>query len=320
MQTNTTGGASASELLAGKIAEAIARGEDPLGDNDDLETESGTDEVDDATNGETATQAAAETTESQTATDTAAAGAEGTGAAETTAEKKTDELDAEALAAVAAGELDVEPEVLEVSSKDFKAERAKLATDEDAVEDRWAKGELTDPERRAELRKLRDQQDALTREETTAQTIADMNRQTQQRYQVGVLTSLAAESKAAGQLDYSDAKVGAAFDRMLQAVAGDPENQGKTFKELTRLAHEGLCAVRGVRAAPPPTAAAQASAPAAAARKTPTAPTTLRTLPTAATPNTGGDALDALANLKGQDYQAAFDRLSPAQKARLLED
>jgi hypothetical protein len=298
MQLNTTGGASASEVLASKVAEAIARGEDPLGDNDDPEDQAGAAETEDTS----------ETTE--------------TAAEETTAGAAEGEGDAEALAAVAGDQLDEEPEVLQVSDKDFKAERQKLAEAEDSIEDRWAKGELTDEDRRKELRGLREQQTELIREETQAQTIADMNRQAQVRHQTRVLTTLAAESKAAGQLDYSDAKVGAAYDRMLHAVAGDPANEGKNFQQLARLAHDALCAVRGVKAAPAAAAspAASPAAPAAGKRTTPAVPTTLRTLPSASTPNTGGDALDALANLKGQEYQDAFNRLSPAQKARMLDE
>jgi hypothetical protein len=45
----------------------------------------------------------------------------------------------------------------------------------------------------------------------------------------------------------------------------------------------------------------------------------LRDLPAASTPHTGGSALDAMGNLKGQAYQDAFNRLSPAQQAQLLD-
>jgi hypothetical protein len=328
MQMNTTGGQSASEVLASKIAEAIARGEDPLGDNDDPDDEGGATESDAAASEEAdaaADVAAAAASQADGETDAAAAAGAEAAAADTQAVPKDEPaLDAEALAAVAGDDLDVEPDVLQVSDKDFKAERQKLAAAEDAIEERWAKGELTDEDRRKELRGLRDQQTELIREETQAQTIADMNRQALVRHQTRVLTSLAADSKAAGQLDYSDAKVGAAYDRMLHAVAGDPANEGKTFQQLARLAHDALCAVRGVKAAPAPAAAASPAespaAPAAGKRTTPAVPTTLRTLPSASTPNTGGDALDALANLKGQDYQDAFNRLSPAQKARMLDE
>jgi hypothetical protein len=46
---------------------------------------------------------------------------------------------------------------------------------------------------------------------------------------------------------------------------------------------------------------------------------TLRTLPSAATPNSGGNVLDNLSKLKGQAYQDAFAKLTPAQKAALTD-
>lgn len=325
MQTNTTT-TSPSEAIATQAAEALARGEDPFGD-DETNDSAAAGANDDAAAAEAAAAAAA--TEQAAATeaaaaDTTTAGADAAAAAAaadaTTAAKPgaDDALDAEALAAVAAD--DDPPESLEVSAKDFKAERQRIADAEDAVEQKWTKGELSDDDRVRELRKLRDETGDLIREETQAQTLADVNRQNAVRYQAKVLRSLAADSKAAGQLDYSDAKVGSAYDAMLGAVSSDPENAGKNFNQLARLAHDALCAARGVKGA---AAASPAPAPAAATAKRaapPPPPVTLRTLPSASTPNTGGDALEALGNLKGQDYQDAFNNLSPAQKARLLDE
>ncbi len=304
----------ASEALAAKIDEAIARGEDPLGDDEPLEVvpDEDDDDADDADTG----AADGEATEAGEGTQAAGEGDATTAAADST---KADEpaLDVEALEAIAADEPDAP--AFEVDKTDFKAERAKLSTDEKKIEDDWAAGNLSDAERGQKLLELRDRRDDLTRQETRAETIADLNRQQQQTYQTRVLRSIATQSKTAGQLDYSDAKVGSAYDAMLRAVAADPNNEGKKFHELAQLAHEALCATRGVKAAPAPTAAAATPA-APAARKSPAAPITLRDLPVAATPNTGGDALDALGKLEGQAYQEAYNRLSPAQQARLLDE
>lgn len=315
---------SQSEVIAQQTADAIAAGGDPLGDNDPIE------EVDDDQVGEPADDGGDEQTKASAAgadadgdDGAAAAAAAGDGddgkPAGEAAGAAEGELSAEALEAVAAGEPPLP--VLNVDKTDFAAERAKLTEQEQAIEDKWTAGDITDGDRNKQMAALRDQRDDLTRRQTRAETLDDMNRQQQMTYQTRVLRNLAEQSKKAGQLDYHDPKVGAAFDRMLSAVAGDPENEGKSYAEVAQLAHDALCAVRGVKTAA--VAAAPAAAPAAAAaaaRKPPAAPVTLRNLPAAATPNTGGDALQAISNLKGQAYQDAFARLSPAQKAELLDE
>ena len=65
-----------------------------------------------------------------------------------------------------------------------------------------------------------------------------------------------------------------------------------------------------------PGAAQAASKP--AQRGVPAVPPTLRGIPTAATPNSGGGVVEQMANLSGQAYEAAFSKLSPAQQAALL--
>ncbi len=306
---------SQSELIAQQTAEALAAGADPLGDNDPVEVVDDDGETIEQAETEETTEAAGKTeTEAAAAATEAAAGADGKPAAD--AGKTADELSAEALANVAADEPPVA--LLNVDTTDFKAERAKLTTKEQEIEDKWTAGDLTDAERNKQMAGLRDERDELTRLQTRAETLADMNKQRQVEHQSRVLRTLADSSKKAGQLDYSDAKVGAAFDRMLHAVAGDPDNASKSYAEIAQMTHDALCAARGVKpaaaAAPAP---AQAGAP--VARKAPDAPITLRNLPAAATPNTGGDQLQAMAHLKGQAYQDAFNRLSPAQQAALVD-
>lgn len=312
-----------SQALAASVDEALARGEDPLGDNDPLEVEQNEDDAQ-AGQGEQEQAAGADDVQAQQQ-EQEAAGSDADAGATQAADAGADTLqvddaalNAEALAAVAADDADPEPVQLATDTTDFKAERQKLEEKEDGIEAKWAAGELSDAERATQLRDLRKQQNDLTRQETRAETIAELNRQQLQAYQSRVLLAIATQSKAAGQLDYTDAKVGAAFDHMLHAVSADPGNEGKSFKELASLAHDALCATRGVKTTKE--AASPAPAPAAAPRKPPQAPVTLRSLPAASTPNTGGNAVDALGSLKGQDYQEAFSRLTPAQKAALLDE
>lgn len=316
---------SASEILAAKVEADIAAGEDPLGDNDplDVEAEGGSnveaaagDGADLDEEGEAGTDAG----DGDAAADGEAADSEGAEAGEGGGEDAP--LSQESLESIASDEPDIT--AFEVEKVDFKAKRADLATKEGEIDEKWTAGQMTDTERNKQLAALRDERDELTRQQTRAETIEDLNRQQLQSYQVRVLRNIASTSKKAGQLDYGDAKVGKAFDGMLQAVAADPDNDGKAFHELAQLAHEALCASRGVKATAAPAAAAKpAGTPAAtsapAARTAPKPPLTLRGLPAASTPHTGGNALDQLTGLKGQDFQTAFNRLSPAQQALLLD-
>lgn len=321
---------SASQKLATEVAAQIAAGEDPLGDNDPIEGEDegegAEQDGNEATEAEAAAgDAAGAENEGDDAAAATAAAAEASAAGDAGAEgAKPDHvadkaLDEAALRAVAEDDdLEDEPVAMAVPKIDFKAKAEEIEKRESEVEDSWTGGRLSDAERNAQLRQLRGERDQLTRDQARADTIADLNAQRAQDYQVKVLRNMANASKAAGQLDYSQPNVGAAFDRMLTAVAGDPDNAGKSFRDLAQLAHDALCASRGVKSvAAAPTPAAAPAAP--AGRTPPKAPITLRSLPTASTPNTGGSALDALANLKGQAYQDAFNRLTPAQKAQLLD-
>lgn len=323
---------SPSEALAAKVDQMIANGEDPLGDDEPLDAVS--DDDDDKDQQEATT---ANGVDDDPEIDEAAVAAEAAAAAASTAaevdapeaQKPPTEssqagakLDEEALRAVVEDddELDDVPAMLAVPKDDFKAKIEAVEGREAEIEAKWTDGKLTDAERNKELKEIRKEINELTRAQTRAETIAELNTQNAIAYQSKVLSKLAAASKAAGQLDYADAKNQAAFDRMLNAVAGDPDNSSKSFREIAQLAHDALCATRGLRAAVPTPTSSQAAAPAPQqVRKPPKPPVTLRDLPTASTPHTGGDALDALANLKGQDLQAAFNRMTPAQQAKMVD-
>ena len=47
---------------------------------------------------------------------------------------------------------------------------------------------------------------------------------------------------------------------------------------------------------------------------------TLRNVPAAAVANTGGGWMEQLAALSGQEYEAAYSKLTAAQRAQMLND
>lgn len=282
--------------------------------------------------------------------ETAKADEPGTSAAATTSEAteqpaaeeagESEELDPQALAAVAGETNERAPATYEVQAKDFAAERAALDTQEADVNKRWSDGELSDPEQAAELRKLRDQRDALLREEVRAETIADINRQNTRREQSATLANIRAASASAGEVDYSDDKNAAAFDNMLRAVINDPANENISFGEAAAKAHDALCAVRGIkRAAPAPAhASTPAPAPATAAQANTTAqaaaapaapaaektdqrkaiPPTLTGLPVAASAPIGNDFLTSLAAIDDPDAAEAALAAMPKQQREAI--
>jgi hypothetical protein len=208
----------------------------------------------------------------------------------------------------------VRPTYESPEARDFDAERKALRQSKADVQKQWSDGELSDEEYSAKTSEVDDKLDTLLTLKVQAETIENLNRQAVIQTQQQALQAISAASKKAGELDYSDAKVATAYDRMLGAVMADPDNGGKAFAELAQLAHDALCTTRGVKRS----VAQNTDAP--KPRDTPKMPTTLRGLPNAASSNTGGDRLEMLGRLSGQAYQEAFNKLSPAEKASLLDE
>lgn len=150
--------------------------------------------------------------------------------------------------------------------------------------------------------------------------LAEANAQTSAQVEASALTTLMNQSKTSGALDYfTDVKAQKQFDIALNMLQDDPDNAGKSFSDLIADAHASVLAVRGI--SKPAATPAAAAAPTPAAPRVPEAgPITLRGLPNASTPATGGTIGDALGRLKGADYQAAFSKLTPAQKAAMVDD
>lgn len=223
-------------------------------------------------------------------------------------------IDQTALETVANDDAAARPIYDRPEARDFDTERKALRGSKAEMQKQWNDGELSDEQYAAKIGEVDDQLDALLTAKVKADTIDDLNRQAVIQTQTQVLQSVRDASKKANELDYTDAKVATAYDRMLGAVMADPENGGKSFGELAQLAHEGLCAVRGVKRAAP---ASDVPRP---RRETPAVPTTLRGLPNAAASNTGGSRLEAVGRLTGPAYQEAFNKLSAAERATLLDE
>ena len=289
-----------AELEVAKTVEAeLAAGGDPYGDDEPL---------------------VAETIEVQANAAAQAQADEGGNSAPGALLPATDEQAPAGTAEEAAPEVVAEPQALPqytVDGTDFAAQRAALRAERREVEAKWASGELSDDDRATALDELQDKSDALLIEQTRASTLAEANAQAEQRAaesranaETAAMRAVAEAAKASGQIDYaSDIKAQKQFDVMFTAVKADPDNADKTSSQLVQEAHKAVLALRGIADKTP-----------AKERTAPPAPPTLRNLPNATTSNSGGTVADSIGRLTGAAYQAAFAKLTPAQKAALVDD
>ena len=149
--------------------------------------------------------------------------------------------------------------------------------------------------------------------------LAEANAQSMAQAENQATLALINSAKKSGELDYlADPKAQSQFDAFLTVGLADPDNAGKSYAELLSGAHANVLAYRGiVKAAGPLTTPVATKPP---ARTPEPAPMTLRGLPNASVPNTGGTVLDALGRLRGAEYQAAFSKLTAAQKSALIDE
>ena len=283
----------ATAAIGDEIRAAQERGEDPFGDDEPLV--------------KNLPQAADDTDHASGDDQTIDPPAEG-------AVDNENAIDQAALEAVASEDTPARPTYDIPEAHDFNAERKTLRGSKAEVLKQWNDGELSDEEYAAKTGEIDDQLDGLLIAKTQAETIENLNRQAVIQTQMQVLDAIRTSSKKANELDYADAKVATAYDRMLGAVMADPDNGGKNFADLAQLAHEGLCAVRGVKRA---VVVADSAKP---KRESPPVPPSLRGLPNASVANTGGSRIEAISRLTGQAYQDAFAKLSAAEKAQLLDE
>ena len=268
------------------IAAAEAAGQDPFGDDEPLETpaEDGADE----------SQAQDENEQEHTAADAPTADAPAAEAAQQEPEPEPAAL----------------PAYKAELPADHKAQRTELLQAKADAMRKLMDGEMTAEEFAAEEMRVTEALEDLAAARIRAETLQEANAQSQQAYQARTIQRLIAKTKA--EVDYAaDATAQKQFDTSLQVLAAQPDNAGKDFADLIEDAHKMVKAMRGVQT--------PAKAPAADRRPAGDVPVTLRSLPSASTPNTGG-VIEQIARLKGPAYEAAYAKLTPAQQAALLDE
>lgn len=205
------------------------------------------------------------------------------------------------------------------AARDFAAEFKTIKDAQAALTKQWRDGELSDDDYDARIAPLQDQRDALLVEQTKASTIETLNRQAVIQEQTKVLEGIKAASAAANQIDY-DTEEGAAnaFNAMYDAVAADPRNAGKPFAQLAPLAHQALCAARGILAAAPAPAPTPAPALAPNAKPKPVIPQTLHGMPVAGATPMGNEAMQTLTALDDPDAAESMLEAMPRSQREAL--
>lgn len=198
---------------------------------------------------------------------------------------------------------------------DYKQQRAQLLAERASAMREMMNGEMSAEDFAAVDARVSDTLEDLSAARIRAETLQEANAQAQQRYQQSLIQRLIARTKL--EVDYATTpEAQGQFDTALQVLAAQPANKDKDFGDLIDSAHAMVKAMRGV-ATPARVATATATAP--TRKPAGEAPVTLRSLPSASTPNTGS-VVDQLGRLRGAEYEAAFNKLSPAQKASLLDE
>ena len=192
---------------------------------------------------------------------------------------------------------------------DHKDKRAELVKAKADAMRKLLNGEVDADEFAAEDARISGELEELAAARIRAETLQDANRQASVLYQQQALKRLV--TKVKGDVDYAaDESARKQFDTALKVLAADGD--GRDFAELIDEAHAIVSARRGIATAKAPQAAPATRKPDG------TPPVTLRGIPSASTPNTGS-VVDQLARLNGPAYEAAYARLTPAQKASLLD-
>lgn len=263
------------------IAAAEAAGQDPFGDDEPLTVEAEADADQPATEAEAQAPA-----------------------------------DAEAEQAAEAAQQEPEPEPAALPAykaelpADHKAQRTELLQAKADAMRKLMDGEMTAEEFATEEMRVTEALEDLAAARIRAETLQEANAQSQQAYQARTIQRLIAKTKA--EVDYAaDTAAQQQFDTSLRVLAAQHDNAGRDFADLAEDAHKMVKAMRGIAQAAKP--------PAADRRPAGDVPVTLRSLPSASTPNTGG-VLEQIARLKGPAYEAAYAKLTPAQQAALLDE
>jgi hypothetical protein len=275
-----------------EIELAKKNGIDPFGD-DELEGDT------------TTTAVTSDADDTSTDADAAAGDADATDATDTT------ETTAQELESLREEGTSERPAYVAEVPSDYQAQRTALMTEKAQAMKQLMDGELDVDGFAAIESRVSGALEDLMAQRIRAETLIEANTQTHQATQQQEIRRLIQRSKA--EVDYlGDPKAIKQFDMALQMVRADPDNAALDYAALVDLSHRAVLALRGVAA----------KEPAAAAPRTPDGkpPVTLRGLPVAATPNANGDAIEQMSRLTGPAYEQAYAKLSPAQKARLLDE
>lgn len=294
MKTATTtvpGTTTAEAEVLAATAASLAAGGDPFGDNDGDEAP--------------AAGAADDADDDEPEASTSAPAADSEGDAE--------DLSPEALAAVAGDDEAPAPAAPRYTTDDLAglaAQRAELTTTKAKALKDLMDG-VIEPEEYSRIEgEVSDKLDALT----VQRTLHEANVQTEAQQQAAVLDTIMRAAKKAGEVDYTtDAKAAKQFDTAMKMLGDDGEK--RSYSELAADAHKMVLAARGVAKVESVTTPTPAKA-----RENGKGPMTLRNVPAAAVAQTGGGWMEQLNSLSGQEYEAAFAKLTPAQRSQLLND
>lgn len=295
----------AEQETARAMNAAEAAGKDPFGD--DLDDEPDTDEAD---------------SEGGTTDEADEQEIPGDKIDEAAADDKPAEEPAAAAAEEPAAEADPEP-VLEFKAEapaDADAKLAELRKQRLDARKKWSAGEIDEEELEALEAPIEQAMDAIRQQQSVAAAMEQANKQLQAKQQADAeraarvtVNRIRAEGTAAG-LDYSPpsenkpaGEHAVEFDRQLQPLLADPKWQAKGFDAIAAEAHRKVMLLAG-------------KAPAAARRAPPPAPQTLRDVPAADRANAGSDLDDQFKTVTGLSAQKLWDKLTPQQQARMLDE
>lgn len=303
---------------------AIAAGKNPFDDEDDVGTvaSDASDTTSDSTTDETGDAAQ---------TDQANGSESSTEEAGDKPAASADEVSAQELEAIANGDdatsqTKADPlQILNFEAQlpsDYSQERTKLYEQKAENMKKLLDGEIDATQHAAEDMRISGAIEDLTALRIRAETLQEVNSQSAATYQKNVISSLIERTKS--EVPYlTDPTAPKQFDIALAGLKADPDNAALSYDALAAKAHDVVKALRGVQTsnkAQSGTKTQEQLAQEASARKPNAAvPPTLRGVPAASTPNTGGSVIDRLAQLSGVEYEAAYSKLTPAQRAELLD-
>lgn len=224
-----------------------------------------------------------------------------------------DPVNTEALAEIANPPAVLQPAVYRTDvPADLEARREALVTAKAEALEKMMGGEMTATEFAREEAKLSAEMESLVLARAQAITLAEVNRQTTEGYQRGVLQSLIASVKS--EVDYQSSQEDRdRFDTAISLVAREPRFANKDFSVIAAEAHKLVLKTTDRQ----PKAPAVGSKTTAPDRTPPKPPVTLSGLPTAAASGVRSVA-EVAGRLSGDELEKAFDSLSDADLQKLL--